>query len=93
MAGLSDLRQLLRSEGWAFLVKHVENQIAARIDIIVLNPLGKLDETLAQEYAKGEVQALRMVTQLPKTLVEQAEQFIKERNDEDEIARTSNGTS
>lgn len=84
MAGLNGLRHLLQSPGWVLLNSHLEEQIKARTDKVILEPLKTHDGVFEQEFAKGEIQALRMVIQLPKTLVEQAEQFIKERADEDE---------
>lgn len=93
MAGLSELRHLLQSQGWELLSKHIQSQVDARVDNLVLNPLTGLDQTFGQEYVKGEIQALRMVAQLPKTLVEQAELFIKERDSESEDQRNTDDAS
>lgn len=92
MEGLSDLRLLLQSQGWALLNKHVQAQIDARTDAIILTPLSRMDDTLEQEYKKGEIAALRLTMVLPQTLVEEAERALADmrKNDErpvDEVAR------
>ena len=37
-----------------------EQQCKARIDTLVLNPLKNLDDSLPQEYAKGEIGGIRL---------------------------------
>jgi hypothetical protein len=48
-------------------------QIETRQSNICLKPLEKMDEVLAQEYAKGEVQGLTVALRLVPTIVEDFE--------------------
>lgn len=60
----------------------LEEQVRLRTQKIILSPIGSLDETLAQEYAKGEVAALQLTLSMPEALVETLSEEIKQENEE-----------
>lgn len=64
------LRVLVASPGWQLYCLLVGKQIAARTDSIILQPLEALDDSLPQEYAKGEVAAMRLTIAFAETMIE-----------------------
>jgi len=65
------LNQLLESAAWRMYSTLVQKQIEARINGIILIPLGSLDGALNQEFQKGEIAALRLALAFPDTLINQ----------------------
>jgi len=80
------LEALLESSGWAILSETLREQVHSRIQELVLKPLTTLDESLAQEYAKGETASLQLVLVMPSTLLEAAAQDAAEQQIEEELA-------
>lgn len=81
------LKTLVASPGWQLYSLMVGKQIMSRTDGIILQALESLDGALAQEYAKGEVAALRLSLTLPQTLEEAMTStlsVLKESEDADE---------
>jgi len=68
-----NLKVLLASEGWKIYYAIISSQQLIRFNQVVLNPLSGMDETFAQEYAKGEINGLRTAASLPQAIVESIE--------------------
>lgn len=77
------LEALLQSSGWSILREVIASQVHNRIQQLVLTPLETLDQSLAQEYAKGETASLQLVLEMPKTLFEQASEEVLEANEKE----------
>ena len=48
----------------------LNEQIAHRTQAIILSPLKSIDAVGEQEYAKGEVAALKLAVQMPEAMLE-----------------------
>lgn len=71
------LKVLLDSEGWQLYRSIIERQQTSRFDQVVLQPLTSHDQTLGQEYLKGEIQGLRLALALPQVLFESATEQVR----------------
>lgn len=78
-----DLRELVRSQGWAQLLNHAKEQIRSRTDAVMLTPLEDSTRLTEQEFKKGEVAGIRLFTEMPNTLVEAGQAAIKQLTGED----------
>lgn len=72
------LNQLVASPGWQLYSLLGGQQIRARTDGIILQPLQGMDAALAQEYAKGEVAGIRLATHLAETMIEAITSTLKD---------------
>lgn len=61
---LSELCKLRDSRGFKRLMLIAKEQATARKDTLVLTPLKKMNEVLAQEYAKGEVAGILLIVEM-----------------------------
>ena len=61
---LSRLKALQDFAGYRYLIEIADAQIKARQDQLILKPLERMDEVLAQEYAKGEISGIRLFREL-----------------------------
>ena len=75
---VSDLRHLLRSPGWARLLKMAEAQCDTRSKNVLAPLEGKSPYDL--EFQKGEIAGIRLFMQLPEIALEN----LKEQLDEDQ---------
>ena len=75
---LHDLQMLVKSPGWARQAELVDMQVDLRKNQIVSEPCKSLDDTLAQEYMKGEVSGMALFARMPFIEIEAVEQAIKE---------------
>ena len=66
---LSHWESLLEHPGWHRLATLVESNIGFRMPEI-MRPLGTFGETLAQEFAKGEISGMKMILILPQAQIE-----------------------
>lgn len=73
-----NLKKLQESAPFKFVMSTADSQIKTRTDNIILRPLANLDESLAQEYAKGEVAGIRLFTQMVPTMIETLDEDIAE---------------
>lgn len=67
---LSDLNSLVDSRGWKRLMQIAQAQIETRRNNYEAKPLKAIDETLEQEFLKGEVTGIRTFCQLPTDEIE-----------------------
>ena len=81
-AELSELKSLQQRPGYKELMRLADVQIANRRNLIELVPLKSLDETLAQEYAKGEISGIRLFQSMVEVQKGNLELEIKEASDE-----------
>jgi len=72
--------ELLRSPAWKRLETMMQEQAGGRVNQIVMSPLETADSVFNQEFMKGEVAALRLVSQLPQLQIQQLESDIKTAN-------------
>lgn len=73
---LADLRDLVKSRGWARLSSIAKAQIATR-NTNVLKPL-KGDGIYEQEFQKGEIAGIQLFMQLPDISIESLRQQLEE---------------
>lgn len=64
------LRELVASAGWKEYIAIVEEQAAYREQQVILVPLSSADQVYAQEFAKGELNALRSTKFMPEHIIE-----------------------
>lgn len=76
------LQGLLSSPGWDLLREVLEEQIAHRTQAIILSPLESVDRLGVQEYAKGEVAALKLALQMPEAMLEAVVDELKQLEEE-----------
>lgn len=90
---LSDLNALVESRGWKRLQKITAAQIETRRNGYEAKPLKSLDETLEQEFLKGEVVGIRTFIQLPYDEIEDLQTQIAEllKENEDVEDASTNG--
>ena len=69
-----NLRDLVASAGWATYTQIIESQAKAREQNYLFTPLKSADAIYEQEFAKGEIHALRLAAALPLTMLESLEQ-------------------
>ncbi len=72
------LSALIENEGWEYFKEFVEEQAQARLATLILKPIG--DEgygTYAQEYAKGEIAALRMAVVAMESGLEESSSLVE----------------
>lgn len=85
--GIEQLRSLIASVGWRTYSSLVESQCKLREQTYLYVPLPSADAVYAQEYAKGEIQALRLALGLPETMIEnfqaELEAFTKPQENQD----------
>ena len=74
------IRPLMTHEGWKYVQTVLAFQSATRINSLVATPAKGIDDTLRQEYEKGEIAMLTMLQGLPETLNEYFDDFIKREN-------------
>lgn len=67
---IREIKVFIDSRDWKQYTALIEAQCEGRINKLILTPLGSIDETLAQEYAKGEVAGLRLGVTLMEQTVE-----------------------
>ena len=67
---------LLRSEGWDMLMKIFQEQLETRRNRVELTPLASVDEAFAQQFERGEIANLRLVMQLPQSILDDAQSII-----------------
>jgi hypothetical protein len=73
---VNDLKTMIASYAWAKYSALLTEQVTGRIDGMILTPLASLDETLGQEYAKGEAAGLKLALAIVPSLIESMEQDI-----------------
>lgn len=83
------LESLLTSQGWDILSTICQAQIQMLTNQIVLTPLTQHDQVLAQEFNKGHLTGLRTFLALPKQLVDELAEQLKEIDNGDERASLS----
>lgn len=76
------MQGLLSSQGWALLLSVLKEQVEHRTQAIILSPLESLDKAGLQEYAKGEVQALKLAMQMPEAMLEAVVDELKQLEEE-----------
>ena len=81
---LSRLKALVTTAGWKYLEKIAAAQVEHRRNSYELRPLSSLDETLAQEYQKGEVSGIRLFVQLPSLRISALEEELMTEGESDE---------
>lgn len=87
---MSRLTSLIAHPGYQFLMEVAQSQIETRINGIILTPLNTYDETLKQEYAKGEVAGIQLFKSLAEARVRDLSERIQdvlkteEKDNEDE---------
>jgi len=80
-----DWKELIESDGWKRLVEIADEQIAGRVNEIVLKPMTDLAH---QEFAKGEVAGIKLFIAIPETQKTMFEaQFDRETDEEEENER------
>lgn len=65
------------------------SQIEMRRNQYELRPLKTLDETLEQEFSKGEISGMRMLMQLVKDMIEEDETLIEVLKEAEDGAETT----
>jgi hypothetical protein len=71
-------QSLISNEGWKELLKVLDSQIQVRLSTVMLTSLESHDQTLAQEFCKGEYAAFNLIKQLPDNALETVEYIIEE---------------
>lgn len=77
-----NLRDLIASAGWKVYAELIESQAQARAQAYLFTPLKTSDAIYEQEFAKGEIHALRLSAALPQTMLESLEQDLEALGDE-----------
>ncbi|MFM6926980.1 MAG: hypothetical protein ACKOX6_00860 [Bdellovibrio sp.] len=67
---LRALQDLVASSAWKKYSDLIDAQVKGRIDQLVLKPLRGIDETLEQEYAKGEIAGMRFSLNIVADLID-----------------------
>ncbi len=67
---------LLQSEGWDMLMKIFQEQLETRRNQVELNPLASVDEAFGQQFERGEIANLRLVMNLPQSVLDSAQSII-----------------
>lgn len=80
---LSQLRGLVKLPAWEKLMRYASEQLTGRIDNIILNPVNGADDTLKQEYLKGEVSGIKLFTKMPEILIAELEDAIAQLEEND----------
>lgn len=83
-AALVELRQLVKSSGWARLLRVAQEQVDTRTNTLILTPLESMDRMFEQEFKKGEISGIRLFLSLPESAVESLSQQVKEMQDAEE---------
>lgn len=87
MATLRDEREewdlLLKSPAWVKLDALIAEQIAGRINEVVLTALPNADAVFGQEFMKGEIAALQLIARLPGLEIERLNSDIEALNKEE----------
>jgi hypothetical protein len=71
---ITELKSMVASQPWRRYSALMEEQIQGRINAIILMPLASIDGTLAQEYMKGEIAAIKLCLHIVPDLIENMEQ-------------------
>jgi len=74
------IRPLITHEGWKYVKTVLAFQATVRLNGLIAVPVKGIDDTLRQEYEKGEIAMLNMLQELPKSLHGYFDDFIKEEN-------------
>ncbi len=87
---LSRLTSFRNHPGYEELMKIAEDQLDARIGAVLLTPLNGLDETLKQEFEKGEISGIKLFVKMTdiqiQTLKEEIEdKLTKEQSNEPDV--------
>lgn len=87
MATLREEREewdlLLKSPAWVKLDALIAEQIAGRINEVVLTALPSADAVFGQEFMKGEIAALQLIARLPGLEIERLNADIEALNKEE----------
>jgi hypothetical protein len=67
---LRALQDLVASSAWKKYSDLIDAQVKGRVDQLVLKPLRSIDETLEQEYAKGEIAGMRFSLNIVTDLID-----------------------
>lgn len=78
----SKFRSLVRSEGWAELVRVVNAQALTR-EYPVLRTSTNLENLGEHNFMKGEAAGMRALIALPATVIESASQQLKDEEDDE----------
>lgn len=87
----SNLLQLTQHPGFIWMMGVIEGQIERRF-YENLKPLASMDETLAQEFSKGEAQGLVTTRELVPTQIEYIESLIAAK-ETDHVQETSGNSA
>lgn len=82
---LRELEDLVQSKGWALLVKMLQAQVLTRQQTVFATPCRSIDDTLGQEFMKGEGVAFAFVEKYPHIYIDnlstQIDELSKEVNE------------
>lgn len=89
---IAQLRELENSPGWDIISKILDRQVAIRTNAMLTQPLKSLDQTLEQEYIKGEAAQLLTLRGLPTVLIEELKEAVKRIREDAERTDTDDDT-
>jgi len=75
----SDLSSLLKSRGWAALLRYMEAQAAIREKNVIHTPCSSMEAVFEQEYEKGEISGIFNFANMPRKVIEDFSEEIKRR--------------
>lgn len=79
---MSDQSNLLKSQGWADLLKFMEQQVRIREQNVIHMPCANMEAVFEQEYEKGEISGIFQVLNMPGEMIKRLEGDIKTREAE-----------
>jgi hypothetical protein len=74
---LNEFQALRKSPGWAQLLEILNEQFKVREQAVFLTPCNSIDQTLEQEYKKGEGAALLLVMKMPDVIIANMEEEVR----------------
>lgn len=87
----SRLRSLTEHTGFKYLREVLQEQVKVRTQAIILTPLNSLDETLHQEYSKGEAAGISLAERFVEIrLTDLAEQIEERLKPKSQVLREGN---